>query len=150
MLFISNFVLELYNIYIMKRTILIFVISALVLLTGGYWFFTWAGPGNGKTVDTVQFLVIILVVIFALFVGYSRLKNARRGEPAEDELSRKILQKTAAISYYVSLYLWVFMLYLKDRVVMDTEELIGTGILGMAVTFALSWIILNFRGIRHE
>ena len=33
---------------------------------------------------------------------------------------------------------------------MDTEVLIGTGILGMAVTFALCWVILNFRGIRNE
>jgi peptidoglycan/LPS O-acetylase OafA/YrhL len=73
-----------------------------------------------------------------------------RGEPAEDELSKKLLLKTAAWSYYVSLYLWVAMLFIKDRVNLDTEEILGAGILGMAASFAICWLILNFRGIKNE
>jgi peptidoglycan/LPS O-acetylase OafA/YrhL len=100
--------------------------------------------------DLVHFGVILLIVGFALFVGYKRLSNARRGEPAEDELSKRILQKTAAISYYISLYIWVFLIFLKDRVKLDTEELLGTGILAMAVTFGVSWLIINFKGFRND
>lgn len=132
----------------MKKTSLVFVVAGLVMLTTLLWMFKINGLPD--TTDAIQFGVIGLLIAFAVFVGFKRLKSERRGEPVEDELSRRILQKTAAISYYISLYLWVAMIYIKDRVEMDTEQLLGTGILGMAVVFALSWLVFNFRGIRHE
>jgi len=94
--------------------------------------------------------VIILVVGFALLVLYKRVLSARLGEPSEDELSKKVLRRTAAWSYYISLYLWVAILFIKDRVSLDTEELLGAGILGMALCFAVCWVILNFTGIKNE
>ncbi len=132
----------------MKRAIIVFLVAALVVVSTGLWLFS-AG-GNLKPFDILSFGVIILVVLFALFVGYKRLTSARRGEPAEDEMSKKVLLKTAAWSYYISLYLWVAMLFIKDRVSLDTEELLGAGILGMAICYALCWIVFNFRGIRNE
>ncbi len=147
MLYNSNFVLDLNNIN-MKRSVLVFLVAGLVLLTSLLWMVNSAGMAD--LTDTIQFGVIGLLVAFAVFIGFRRLKSERRGEPAEDELSKSILQKTAAFSYYISLYLWVAMIYIKDRVNMDTEQLLGTGILGMAITFALCWLILNFRGMRHE
>lgn len=150
MLFISNFVLELINLnhLFMKKAIIVFVVAALVLFTTGLWILS--SSGKFKPFDLATFGIIICVVGFAVFVGYKRLTSARRGEPAEDELSKKVLQKTAAWSYYVSLYLWVGVLFIKDRVKLDTEELIGTGILGMAVSFAVCWLIFNSRGVRNE
>ena len=65
------------------------------------------------------------------------------------DLSKKVLQKTAAYSYYISLYLWLALIFIKDRITIDTEQLLGTGILGMAIIFALCWILFNFRGIRN-
>ena len=147
MLFISNFVLDLNNIT-MKRSLLVFLVAGLILLTTLLWMVNSAGVADRT--DTIQFGVIGLLISFAVFVGLKRLKSERRGEPAEDELSKRILQKTAAWSYYISLYLWVALIYIKDRVSMDTEQLIGTGILGMAVTFAVCWLVFNFRGLRHE
>ncbi|MCD6661745.1 MAG: hypothetical protein LT105_16400 [Lentimicrobium sp.] len=132
----------------MKRSMLVFVVAGLVLLTTLFWMIKASGAID-KT-DTIQFWVIGLLIIFALFIGIRRLKSEKRGEPTEDELSKRVLQKSAAVSYYISLYLWVAIIYIKDKVSMDTEQLIGTGILGMAVTFALSWLVINFRGIRHE
>jgi len=132
----------------MKRSLLVFVVAGLVLLSTLLWMVNSIGLPD--TTDTIQFGVIGLLIAFAVFVGFRRLKSEHRGEPAEDELSKRILQKTAAISYYISLYLWVAMIYIKDRVEMDTEQLLGTGILGMAVIFALSWLVFNFRGIRHD
>jgi len=128
--------------------VLIVAVAVLVLITTGLWVFS--ASGNLKTFDMASFGVIILVVAFALFVGYKRLVSAKRGEPAEDELSKKVLLKTAAWSYYISLYLWVAMLYIKDRVSLDTEEILGAGILGMAVSFAVCWLVFNFRGVRNE
>lgn len=132
----------------MKKPLLIFIVSGLVILTTALWLFTSAG--RASSMDIMHFGVIVLVVAFALFLGFRRLSNVKRGEPSEDELSKKILQKTAATSYYISLYIWVFLIYLKDRIEFDTEELLGTGILAMAVTFAISWILISFRGIRND
>ena len=132
----------------MKKSLFIFIIAGLVLISTGLWFFTSFKEFN--VMDVLHFGIILLIIVFALFVGYKRLSNAKRGEPSEDELSKKILQKTAAISYYISLYIWVLLLFLKDRVKFDTEQLLGTGILAMAVTFGISWLIINFRGIKND
>jgi peptidoglycan/LPS O-acetylase OafA/YrhL len=94
--------------------------------------------------------VIILVVGFAVFIGYKRLTSAKRGEPAEDELSKKVLQKTASLSYYISLYIWLFMMYIQDKINLETHSILAIGMLGMAVTFAICWLIINFTGIRNE
>lgn len=150
MLYISIFVLELNNIkrIHMKKTLPLFIVAGLVVLSTAIWLFTSGTEYN--TMDIVHLGVIVLIVSFALFVGLKRVSNAKRGEPVEDELSKKILQKTAAISYYISLYIWVFLLFLKDRVKFDTEELLGTGILSMAVVFGLSWFVLNFTGLKND
>lgn len=131
----------------MKRSLLVFLVAGLVLLTTMLWMLNSSGIAD--VTDTIQFGIIGLLVAFAVFVGIRRLKSERRGEPAEDELSKSLMQKTAAWSYYISLYLWLAILFIKDRVVMDTEQLIGTGILGMAVCFALCWLVFNLRGFRH-
>jgi peptidoglycan/LPS O-acetylase OafA/YrhL len=149
MLFISNFVLELinYKFKAMKKTILVFVIAVLVLLTVGLWIFS---STKLKPVDLVSFGVIILVVAFAVLFGFKRLSSARRGEPAEDELSKKVMQKTASLSYYISLYLWLAIMYFSDKFNYETHTYIGAGILGMAITFAICWLVINFRGMRNE
>ena len=132
----------------MKKAIIVFAIAALVLVTTGLWFFS--SNETLKPFEIGGFGIILVLVVFAVFIGFRRLSGARRGEPSEDELSRRVLQKTASWSYYVSLYLWVAMLYIKDRISLDTDELISIGILGMAITFAVCWLIIYFRGIRNE
>lgn len=132
----------------MKKSLLVFVVAGLVLLATIVWMANSAGMPD--VTDSIQFGVIGLLIAFAVFVGFRRLKSERRGEPVEDELSKRLMQKTAAWSYYISLYLWVGLIYINDRLTMDTGQLLGTGILGMAVIFALCWLVLNFRGLHHE
>jgi peptidoglycan/LPS O-acetylase OafA/YrhL len=132
----------------MKRAILLFIIAGMVIVSVIIWQLN--GFSEFNSADILHAANIILLVAFAMFVGYKRLTSAKRNEPTEDEMSKKILQKTASLSYYISLYLWVFLLFIKDRITFDTEELIGIGILGMAITFAVVWMFVNFRGIRNE
>ncbi|OFX82827.1 MAG: hypothetical protein A2W99_14285 [Bacteroidetes bacterium GWF2_33_16] len=132
----------------MKKTVLLFVIVAMVAVACVFWFIS-SGEGFSST-DMFQFSIIALILVFAIFVGYKKFSSAKRGEPTEDELSKKVLQKTAAWSYYISLYMWVAMIYIKDRMTMDTEEVLGTGILAMAVCFGVCWLIINFKGIKNE
>jgi len=132
----------------MKRAIIVFILAALVLATVGIWMFL--GSSELTSVDLVSFGVIFLVIGFAVFIGYKRLNSARRGEPPEDELSKKVMQKTAGLSYYISLYLWLAIMYFSDKLKYETHTLIAAGILGMAVIFTICWLVFNFRGIRNE
>lgn len=152
MLFISNFVLDLINILtlnicIMKKVIIALAVSLLVLISAVSWFII-AKPVN--TGESIQFIIIILIVGFGLFIAFRRIGSVRKGEPQEDELSKKMLQKAAAISYYISLYLWLMIMYLADKYKGETEVMFGWGIIGMAVIFGMSWIFYYFRGVAHE
>jgi peptidoglycan/LPS O-acetylase OafA/YrhL len=132
----------------MKKTVILFILAALVLLTVGFWFFS--GSPKVGILELVTIPVILLVVAFALFMGYKRLRALKKGEPAEDEMSKKVLVKTSSMSYYISLYLWLAIMYFSDRLHYETHTIIGWGIMGMAIVFALCWLFFNFRGIRNE
>ncbi len=132
----------------MKRGIIALLVSVIVLATTAYWFF-----GTKKSVNVHEILsfgVIIILIGFGIWFVVRRFSAVRSGEPQEDELSKKIVQKSAAWSYYISLYMWVFMIWLKDRVTMKTEEVLGAGILSMAVIFMFCYIFHRLRGVRNE
>jgi len=132
----------------MKRAVLVFVLAAMVVILTALWFFS---KTNEITTGNILNLgVILLVVGFAVFIGYKRLTSAKRGEPAEDELSKKVMLRTSSLSYYISLYLWFVIMYFSDKLKLETHTILGAGILGMAVTFAICWIYFNFRGVRNE
>jgi len=131
----------------MKKTWLLFVIIALLIFGTGLWILT---SSELTTADITDISVITLLVAFALFIGIKRFVSAKKGEPEEDELSKKVLQKTAALSYYISLYIWVILIYVKDRIVMNPENMLGYGILGMAVTYAVCWLFFHLRGVGNE
>jgi peptidoglycan/LPS O-acetylase OafA/YrhL len=132
----------------MKKSYLAILISLAVLITSGFWFY----QANFKLSmeDILTAGVIALLVLFGLYVGYSRLRSEKRGQPAEDELSKKILLKAAATSYFISLYLWLVIMYIGDKKKYDFEVLTGSGILGMGILFACSWLFYHFRGLRDE
>jgi len=132
----------------MKKTVLVFVVTALVLISTGLWYFSTNEPL--KPYDLLTFGIIIMVVSFALFLGFKRLTSAKRGEPAEDELSKKIMRKASSVSYYISLYLWLAIGYFSEKTNYETHTIIGAGILGMAVIFGICWLVINFSGIRNE
>lgn len=37
-----------------------------------------------------------------------------------------------------------------EPVEFETDELLGTGILAMAVTFGISWLIINDKGVKND
>ena len=129
----------------MKKSFLAVIVSVLVLVTTVLWMSDALSVSVG---EYTQFVIIGILVCFGLYVGYRRFTSEKRGQPAEDEFSKKVLQKSAAVSYYISLYLWLVIMYLTDRMKIETDIMFGWGILGMAVIFAGSWIYFNLRGMR--
>lgn len=130
----------------MKNVVALVIILVLVGLT----VFLWLGKESLGVEELTSLGVILAIVGFAVFILMRRIKSWKSGEPQEDELSKKVMLRTSSLSYYISLYFWVFLLWLKDRVEFEQEELLGTGILGMAVIFALSWVCFHFRGVPND
>ncbi len=129
------------------RTILILLISAVVALTLGAWVY-YSMKVSFEPVGFMQYLIAFVLVAFALMIGIRRMRSERKGEPAEDELSKRIMQRAASTAYYVSLYWWLALIFISDNIPMEISSLMGTGILGMAVIFAFCWFYYKIRGIK--
>ena len=130
----------------MKRSYLLILLGVTTIVIGAL---VYSGKVDRITnSDIFQFGVIGLLVVLALFVGISQLRSYNRNEPPEDELSKKILQKAAAKSFYVSLYLWLVVRHVTDGKDLEIGSVIGTGIVGMALVFLISWLVVKYQGIR--
>ena len=131
-----------------KKSTIAFYVTGVLLITIAMWYLN---TDFSKSLhDNSQFLIILLLAVFGGIMGFRRLKSAKHGEPVEDELSKRIMQKASSISYFISLYLWIGIMYFDGKKVIETGELFGLGIIGMAIIFALCWTFYNFRGIRNE
>lgn len=131
----------------MKRPYyLIFTISALIIAA------LFILRSNDIILGENSNLTIILLVIVALaiVVAIIRFKSFKNREPAEDEYTKKVMQKTASYSFYISLYLWLVVSYFSEDSSMDTQQVIGLGVVGMAIVFVISWIFIKLIGLRNE
>jgi pilus assembly protein TadC len=131
----------------MKRSYLLFIVALLVVFSTGVWLFSTSPSFD--LAEILQFGVIGLLVIFALLIGYSRFKSERRGEPSEDELSKTIMMKASSLSYFISIYLWLVLMYINDKGRYESDLIFGSGILGMGLIFAVSYLVIRWRGIRN-
>jgi len=132
----------------LRKAIFIAVLAVSVLVTMIFWFFR-----SGATLDFGGSSIVIIqfvVLAFAIIVVFRRLKSAKQNLPAEDEMSKGILRKGAATSYYVSLYMWLAFMFFEDKIDLERSTLIGAGILGMAVIYALSWVYHSYIRKSHD
>ncbi len=131
----------------MKKTIAGFVISALVLAALVLW--ALKGRISGNIQEIVMFGIVLVLVGFAVFLGVSRVRSLRRGEPGEDELSRKVMTRASSLAYYISIYLWLFVMYISDKTSLAARSLVGAGILGMALIFLFCWLGVKAFGMKN-
>ena len=138
----------------MKKAILTAVLAVLVVGTIALWIFQTEASSdtqwslNGSTILMMGVAAVILV--YGALVILKTFRDAKNKVPSRDELSRKILLRGAATSYYVSIYLWLAIMYFEERIEMERSSLIGAGILGMAIIFALSWLYHRFISKTHD
>ncbi|MEN8124991.1 MAG: hypothetical protein ABFR32_07645 [Bacteroidota bacterium] len=128
----------------MKKSIITFII--ILIIIAGLWIFI-----PTQIFDKNDFLhssfVLVLIIVLGLWVLYKRFISFKNGEPAEDELSKLVLQKSVSLSYYISLYLWLIVSYFSNRLNFETDQLIGYGIIGMAFIFVGSWAYFSLKGV---
>ena len=131
----------------MKRTIVMFVISALVVASLALWAIKGHIAGNIR--EMIMVGTALVIVGFAVYLAVSRLRSHRLQEPAEDELSRKVMMRASSLAYYISIYLWLFVMSISDKTTLEAHSLVGAGILGMAVVFLLCWIGVKVVGTKN-
>ena len=132
----------------MRKAILIAVLAVSVLATMVIWFIRSGATLDfgGSSIMVIQFVVLA----FAIVVVFRRLKSAKQKLPAEDEMSKSILRRGAATSYYVSMYMWLAFMFFEERIDLERSTLIGAGILGMAIIYALSWVYHSYIRKSHD
>lgn len=127
-----------------QKLVLVTVLSATMGL--GMWtFYRMQGKINAS--ELFMFAALVLVAVFAVILGIRRFREERRGEPAEDEMSKMISLKAAATSFFISLYFWLALSYIISERDIEVESAIGAGIIGMSLIFAGSWLYHRSKGL---
>lgn len=131
-----------------RKATFLAVLSVAVLTSMVYWLIKSGATMNLK--ESSMIIIQLVVVVFAIFFAFRRLKSVKQNLPAEDEMSKGILRKSAASSYYVSLYMWLAFMFFEEHIDLERSTLIGAGILGMALIYALSWVYHNYIRRSHD
>jgi len=86
---------------------------------------------------------VTLIILFVVLLkrAYADMKT---GMPSEDEREKKARMYAAGYTYFISLYLWLALMVIKEY--LTREQIIGTGIAGMAIIFVISWWYLSKKG----
>ena len=132
----------------MKRAIIIAAIAVLVLVTMVLWLLNTGDSRKGTM--SLMLAIQLVVLVFAVLVVVKRWTAAKNKLPAEDEMSKGILRRGAATSYYVSLYMWLAFMFFEEQINLERSTLIGAGILGMAVIYGLSWLYHSYIRRSHD
>jgi hypothetical protein len=130
----------------MKKGLIVTSVSVIVLLSAFYWFEESIELSDNWYRG--QFVVITILALISLIGGLRIFKESVKGGPTEDEFSKRLLEKGASKSFFISLFWWVFLIFIKDRIKVDSEELIGTGILGMGVILIINILVIRYNGLK--
>ena len=133
----------------MKKIFLpVFVLTYSIIITGIVLF--QQNNNENNLLEYIFVSVIFLFFVLGIYLNYKRDRNSKLGFPEDDELSKKISQKAAAVSFYFSLILWVILIYVESKINLKIEYLFSIGIIGMSVFYVISWIIINIKGLENE
>jgi hypothetical protein len=150
MLYISNFVLEITNIITNKMRKAIFMVVLAVALIVSFLYWMIFHSDKMEIQEILMITGLVLLVGFSLYLAFRRLRDVKNNTPGDDEMSRNIMRRGAATSYYVSIYFWLLIMILEEKINLERSSLIGAGIMGMAVIWALSWIYHRFIRRIHD
>jgi Zn-dependent protease with chaperone function len=98
----------------------------------------------------IALLILIMVILFMVFFIRRQFVDVKQGVPFEDERSRKVMNKAAAMTFYFSLYWLLFVSFfesffakISDVEKLDAGQTVGIGIGGMAIAFFVFWLYYN-------
>jgi hypothetical protein len=146
MLFISNFVFDIYNIKTKEMKVLKIVLSVVIvhlLVKGLVYFDKHSNYFANYANDTLLALIIYGAILFFVVFIYSIRKNKRLGFQADDELSSLRKYKVGYNAYFLNLLLWFFIFNQKSQF-SDISNLLGGGIILSLVIGVVSMLASRF------
>lgn len=124
----------------------VFILTWSLVLSG-----LWIIQPNEAPASLLEFIFVGIIVVFfalGLYFGYSRFRKKQQGFPEDDEMSQKITQKAAALSFYIGVFLWVILIYIQSHTAVGLNWILASGMIGMALTFLICWSILSISGVK--
>jgi len=125
------------------RLIITSVVVGLVILTFLILITTVLEKGNIEAA-IIPGIITIVIAVFAIKFIKSNYSSVKKGMPIRDERSNKIIKQAGYYAFMVSLY-WILALsWLSESIPFrDINQAMNFGVLGMAVIFGISWVIIN-------
>ena len=130
----------------------LFIMAAITIaLLYIIFLFFFPMPVEDLNIGEILTIVIPLVlIVFVVFFVVRRYRDIKAGMPLEDERSKKVMTKTAAMSFYTTLYWLLFISWLKGPIArmlgleyLDAGQTAAVAILGIAVAFFGFWLYYN-------
>lgn len=125
-----------------SRTKFIFLLITCLSVVLGTIFFSFNLFSYGNSTGAVVLIIgmIGLVCILSVLIRKS-YHDLKAGIPSDDERTKKVRMYAAGYAYFISLYIWILLLAFHRY--LDTDDLFMLGLLGMVISFYLSWLLLN-------
>ncbi|HNS31165.1 MAG TPA: DUF2178 domain-containing protein [Tenuifilaceae bacterium] len=130
----------------MKKLIVAFALLAFL----GIGFVVFKTTGHLSNMDTLSMVIFLLLVGVGIGWLIKKVTTVKKSEKIEDELSKRILEKTSSLSFYVSIYLWLVISILSDRIFLPLEQIVGYGLIGMAFIYFVIWSFYKVKGFKDE
>lgn len=133
------------------------VITATVLMLVGLVPFLYLAikQENFNKGNIIGICIVVLTAIILAVFAFVRVKEMKKGEPYDDELSKNVLITSAYRSFFISFY-WLLVLMLFESLFADllfnsenlnASQAIGGAISGMILIFLLNWLYYQKKGI---
>lgn len=72
-------------------------------------------------------LATVILAMISIFILKKRYEDIKTGAPFEDERSKKVRMYSAGYTFFMSNFIWLGMMLIKDY--LSSEQVIGIGVL---------------------
>ncbi len=130
-----------------KKGILIgIIIAGIVILTLAFYLLNVKNIGLR---DIAEVGIILILVAFAIFVLWDKLRNVRKGLPTKDERVSIVSYKAGYYGFIAAIWTVVFSNVVTDILFsreLAASELAGVTVIVSAFVFAISYMLLYRKG----
>jgi hypothetical protein len=133
----------------MKSIYLPIFILTWALVLSGMWIIR-PGSTDSTLLEYIYVGAIVCFFILSNVFWFTRIKRIRKKLPTDDELSKMVDQKSAGLAYYSSIILWLILILLQLIYAVEVKWIIAFGMIGMAFSYVICWIIIYEKTYRYE
>lgn len=99
---------------------------------------------QGRNAMALLLLLTMFAIVWKLSVLLTKLYgDLKRVMPISDERTKKVRLYAAGYAYFISLYIWLILFMFHKY--LDYDDSLMFGLIGMALSFGLSWLFVSRR-----